>query len=193
MARPEADPRRGQRRHRRSHVQGGREDHPAQGQPGRQGRPQEPHHPDRGNLRPLLGVRPDQREDRRDLHRGRRRSLAPRISKSSTRPASTRSSCSTSITSTPARGSATRSRPTRPRTRDQALSDIYRVMRPGEPPTRETADALFYGLFFDSERYDLSRRRPRQAQHAPRPRRRGHGHHAAPRGHPRGGQGAGRT
>lgn len=39
---------------------------------------------------------------------------------------------------------------------DQALADIYRVMRPGEPPTRETADALFYGLFFDSERYDLS-------------------------------------
>ena len=29
-------------------------------------------------------------------------------------------------------------------------------MRPGEPPTRETADALFYGLFFDPERYDLS-------------------------------------
>jgi DNA-directed RNA polymerase subunit beta len=41
-------------------------------------------------------------------------------------------------------------------TRDQALADIYRVMRPGEPPTRETADALFGGLFFDSERYDLS-------------------------------------
>ena len=40
--------------------------------------------------------------------------------------------------------------------RDQALSDIYRVMRPGEPPTRETAEALFDGLFFDSERYDLS-------------------------------------
>src|SRR3546814_1016416 len=40
--------------------------------------------------------------------------------------------------------------------RDQALSDIYRVMRPGEPPTRETAEALFGGLFFDSERYDLS-------------------------------------
>ena len=38
----------------------------------------------------------------------------------------------------------------------QALSDIYRVMRPGEPPTRETAEALFAGLFFDSERYDLS-------------------------------------
>src|SRR3546814_6676175 len=38
----------------------------------------------------------------------------------------------------------------------QALSDIYRVMRPGEPPTRETAEALFDGLFFDAERYDLS-------------------------------------
>ena len=41
-------------------------------------------------------------------------------------------------------------------TRDQALADIYRVMRPGEPPTRETADALFAGLFFDADRYDLS-------------------------------------
>ena len=40
--------------------------------------------------------------------------------------------------------------------RDSALADIYRVMRPGEPPTRETADALFEGLFFDPERYDLS-------------------------------------
>jgi DNA-directed RNA polymerase subunit beta len=39
---------------------------------------------------------------------------------------------------------------------DSALADIYRVMRPGEPPTRETADALFYGLFFDPDRYDLS-------------------------------------
>ncbi len=40
--------------------------------------------------------------------------------------------------------------------RDMGLDAIYRVMRPGEPPTRETADALFEGLFFDSERYDLS-------------------------------------
>jgi len=40
--------------------------------------------------------------------------------------------------------------------REEALIDIYRVMRPGEPPTLETAEALFYGLFFDSERYDLS-------------------------------------
>ena len=40
--------------------------------------------------------------------------------------------------------------------REQALYEIYRVMRPGEPPTQETAEALFQGLFFDSERYDLS-------------------------------------
>jgi len=40
--------------------------------------------------------------------------------------------------------------------REQALIEIYRVMRPGEPPTQETAEALFQGLFFDPERYDLS-------------------------------------
>jgi DNA-directed RNA polymerase subunit beta len=40
--------------------------------------------------------------------------------------------------------------------REEALIDIYRVMRPGEPLTLEAADALFQGLFFDSERYDLS-------------------------------------
>ncbi len=42
------------------------------------------------------------------------------------------------------------------RTREEALIDIYRVMRPGEPPTLDTAEAMFKGLFFDSERYDLS-------------------------------------
>jgi DNA-directed RNA polymerase subunit beta len=41
-------------------------------------------------------------------------------------------------------------------TREDALIDIYRVMRPGEPPTLETAEALFKSLFFDPERYDLS-------------------------------------
>lgn len=39
---------------------------------------------------------------------------------------------------------------------EQALAEIYKVMRPGEPPTKETAEALFDGLFFDPERYDLS-------------------------------------
>src|ERR1700759_3228061 len=40
--------------------------------------------------------------------------------------------------------------------REDALFDIYRVMRPGEPPTVDTAEAMFKSLFFDSERYDLS-------------------------------------
>jgi len=40
--------------------------------------------------------------------------------------------------------------------REEALFDIYRVMRPGEPPTIDTAEAMFQSLFFDPERYDLS-------------------------------------
>jgi DNA-directed RNA polymerase subunit beta len=40
--------------------------------------------------------------------------------------------------------------------REEALYDIYRVMRPGEPPTLDTAEAMFHSLFFDPERYDLS-------------------------------------
>ncbi len=40
--------------------------------------------------------------------------------------------------------------------RQDALFDIYRVMRPGEPPTPDTAEAMFQSLFFDRERYDLS-------------------------------------
>src|SRR3990167_405409 len=38
----------------------------------------------------------------------------------------------------------------------EALVEIYRVMRPGEPPTREAAEALFKNLFFAFERYDIS-------------------------------------
>ena len=41
-------------------------------------------------------------------------------------------------------------------TREDALIDIYRVIRPGEPPTFESAEQLFRSLFFDNERYDLS-------------------------------------
>ena len=40
--------------------------------------------------------------------------------------------------------------------REDALFDIYRVMRPGEPPTVEAAEAMYKSLFFDGERYDLS-------------------------------------
>jgi DNA-directed RNA polymerase subunit beta len=42
------------------------------------------------------------------------------------------------------------------RTRLEALVEIYRMMRPGEPPTKDAAENLFHNLFFNSERYDLS-------------------------------------
>ncbi|WP_018274091.1 DNA-directed RNA polymerase subunit beta [Teredinibacter turnerae] len=42
------------------------------------------------------------------------------------------------------------------RTELEALVEIYRMMRPGEPPTKESAEGLFQNLFFSNERYDLS-------------------------------------
>ena len=42
------------------------------------------------------------------------------------------------------------------RSRLEALVEIYRMMRPGEPPTKEAAENLFNNLFFTAERYDLS-------------------------------------
>ena len=47
-----------------------------------------------------------------------------------------------------------RSDPTR--TPLEALVEIYRMMRPGEPPTKESAENLFNNLFFSADRYDLS-------------------------------------
>jgi DNA-directed RNA polymerase subunit beta len=38
----------------------------------------------------------------------------------------------------------------------EAMVEIYRMMRPGEPPTKDSAENLFQNLFFNSERYDLS-------------------------------------
>ena len=42
------------------------------------------------------------------------------------------------------------------RSKIEAQVEIYRMMRPGEPPTKEAAEGLFHNLFFNSERYDLS-------------------------------------
>jgi DNA-directed RNA polymerase subunit beta len=39
----------------------------------------------------------------------------------------------------------------------EALVEIYRMMRPGEPPTKDAAEGLFQNLFFSEERYDLSK------------------------------------
>ncbi|CAL7963724.1 RNA polymerase subunit beta [Alphaproteobacteria bacterium] len=41
-------------------------------------------------------------------------------------------------------------------TREEALFDIYRVLRPGDPPTPETAEKLLHSVFFDPEKYSLS-------------------------------------
>lgn len=42
------------------------------------------------------------------------------------------------------------------RSREEALIEIYKVMRPGEPPTLDTAEKLFESMFFNADRYDLS-------------------------------------
>ncbi|MGE5664649.1 MAG: DNA-directed RNA polymerase subunit beta, partial [Deltaproteobacteria bacterium] len=43
------------------------------------------------------------------------------------------------------------------KTRDEALKEIYKKMRPGDPPTKDAAEALFENMFFNPERYSLSR------------------------------------
>ena len=53
--------------------------------------------------------------------------------------------------------SATRCSPTRSKTTEDAIMEIYRRLRPGDPPTLETAKTLFHNLFFNPERYDLSK------------------------------------
>ena len=94
--------------------------------------------------------------------RGRRRAVAGRAEELEKSGARHHPTCSTSTTSMSAPISATPWRADKNTAREDALFDIYRVMRPGEPPTLEAAEALFNGLFFDPERYDLSRGRPRQ-------------------------------
>ena len=49
-------------------------------------------------------------------------------------------------------------------TKEEAIIDIYRRLRPGDPPTLDTATNLFNNLFFNPERYDLSKRRPPEAE-----------------------------
>ena len=43
------------------------------------------------------------------------------------------------------------------KTPQEALIEIYRKLRPGDPPTLDTATSLFHGMFFDSRKYDFSR------------------------------------
>ena len=77
--------------------------------------------------------------------------------------------------------------------REDALIDIYRVMRPGEPPTLETAEALFKGLFFDQRALRPLGRRPGQDELASQPDHRRPGARAPQGGHPGDPQGARRA
>ena len=43
------------------------------------------------------------------------------------------------------------------KTQNEALIEIYRKLRPGDPPTLDTATQLFQGMFFDPRKYDFSR------------------------------------
>ncbi len=56
-----------------------------------------------------------------------------------------------------ARRCSTRWPRTRSRRQNEALLEIYRRLRPGDPPTLESSRTLFHGMFFDPTRYDFSR------------------------------------
>ena len=154
-ARPEADRRPGRRRHRPDPGRGRHQDDAAPAQEDRGaghagGLPLR-----RGAGRPLSEPRPDQRGDRPGPGRGGRR--AHRRGDAQAGRGRDREipildidhlTVGPYIRNTLALD--------RCQNREEALLDIYRVLRPGEPPTLDTAEALFYSLIFDSERYDLS-------------------------------------
>ena len=68
---------------------------------------------------------------------------------------------------------------------DEAIMEIYRRLRPGDPPTLETAQNLFNNLFFNPERYDLSQGRPPQAELQVQARRTARQHRPHQARHPR--------
>jgi DNA-directed RNA polymerase subunit beta len=74
------------------------------------------------------------------------------------------------------------------KTEEGALIELFKKQRPGEPPSVDNARALLHQLFFDTKRYDLTRRGPLQAQRAPAPRRGPRHADADPRRHHRPGQ-----
>ena len=85
--------------------------------------------------------------------------------------------------STPARcrTSRRRSRRTAPRTRQEALIEVYKKLRPGDPPTGDNAEKLVESLFFNFRRYDLGRVGRYKLNKKLEPGRRADGHRAAQR------------
>ena len=78
-------------------------------------------------------------------------------SRSSARRASSSSRSSSSTASTSARYLRDTLLAEKVKTTEDAIMEIYRRLRPGDPPTLETAKTLFHNLFFNPERYDLSK------------------------------------
>jgi DNA-directed RNA polymerase subunit beta len=62
-----------------------------------------------------------------------------------------------SRTATTSASSSPHAREGHHRSSKEALIEIYRKLRPGDPPTLETATALFNGMFFDARKYDFSK------------------------------------
>ena len=93
--------------------------------------------------RDTVGVR----IDRKRRQSGHRPAQGPRLGR---RQASSSASATTSRCASPWRR-------TTPTGQDDALLDIYRKLRPGEPPTRESAQTLLDNLFFNPKRYDLAK------------------------------------
>ena len=92
----------------------------------------------------------------RSSSRSTKRSPRP-SSRSSARRASSSSRSSSSTASTSARYLRDTLLAEKVKTTEDAIMEIYRRLRPGDPPTLETAKTLFNNLFFNPERYDLSK------------------------------------
>ena len=96
------------------------------------------------------------------------RSSAPAPSRRSRRRASRRSRSSSPTGTSSADILVNTIRKDTHKTKNEAILEIYRRLRPGDPPTYESAKNLFEGMFFDAEEVRLLARRPLQVQHQAR-------------------------
>ena len=148
--------RRRQRRDRRGRVPGRPEDHPARRQQGRQGRADDAADPDRGDLRPLFSAYDLINETTGEIYIEAGDEVTPENLEALDKAGIEQLELLDIDHVSTGPWIRNTLKADKVEDRDHALSEIYRVMRPGEPPTKETAESLFGGLFFDPERYDLS-------------------------------------
>ena len=162
----QAHPRPGQRQDRQVGGRGRRQDDAAPPEPPQGGGPQGNARVGRGADRPLRRGRRDQREERRDLCRGRPGDHPGRARPVRRERAST--CCRRSRSTTPMSGPYIRNTLAADKNsnREEALLDIYRVMRPGEPPTLEQAETLFERPAVRHRPLRPVAGRPREDEHA---------------------------